>query len=283
MNLRHQFRRIAALGALASALLLSGCLFTPGKFTSELVLRKGGQFSYFYDGEISMAGLNQLANMGGNQEFTPSCMDDETFEERDCTRAEVAEQRAEWDRKQEQEAREKEQFAKMFGGIDMSDPKSADALAAVLRKQAGWNSVDYQGDGLFVVSFALNGQLSHSFEFPKVEQMPMLTPFISVYPRNDGNVRIDAPGFGGGQNSPAMGPGMGMLAAMGAASSPGESGELPAAAVLPDGVFVIVTDGNIRANNTNEGAVEHAGGMQRLEWKVDVRSQLAPMALIDLR
>ena len=48
-----------------------------------------------------------------------------------------------------------------------------------------------------------------------------------------------------------------------------------------EGTFRIVTDGRILANNTDEGPSEGAGG-QVLEWKVNKRTQSAPMALIQL-
>ena len=40
------------LVAAVAPLLLSGCLWSPGKFTSELTLRKGGAFVLDYRGEI---------------------------------------------------------------------------------------------------------------------------------------------------------------------------------------------------------------------------------------
>ena len=48
-----------------------------------------------------------------------------------------------------------------------------------------------------------------------------------------------------------------------------------------DGTFRILTDGRILANNTDEGPSEGTAG-QVLEWKVNQRTQSAPMALIQL-
>ena len=48
-----------------------------------------------------------------------------------------------------------------------------------------------------------------------------------------------------------------------------------------EGTFRIVTDGRILANNTDEGPSSGRGG-QVLEWKVNPRTQAAPMALIQL-
>lgn len=277
MGFHVTLRRVAVAAVTASSLLLSGCLLTPGKFTSELVLKKGGAFSYSYDGEISMMGLSQLSSMGSDNEFAAECRDD-NFEERPCTDDETAEQRERWEAEQANEASEKEQFVKMMGNIDPADPESADKLADVLRKQLGWKKVEHVGDGLFMVSYSVTGQLTHGFAFPMVEKMPAVTPFITVLPRADGSVRVEAEGFGG-EAMPGMGPGMGMMAAMGASNNTDDGKPAP---VLPDGTFTIVTNGRILANNTDEGPAGLPDGMQRLEWKVDGGSKSAPMALIAL-
>ena len=46
-----------------------------------------------------------------------------------------------------------------------------------------------------------------------------------------------------------------------------------------EGTFRIVTDGEILANNTDEGPQASAGG-QVLEWTINKRTQAAPMALV---
>lgn len=48
-----------------------------------------------------------------------------------------------------------------------------------------------------------------------------------------------------------------------------------------EGTFTIVTNGTIRANNTDEGSTSSARG-EVLTWKVDSTSQDAPTALIKL-
>ncbi|MGH6705449.1 MAG: hypothetical protein ACREB1_01410, partial [Sphingomicrobium sp.] len=47
--MKHWTRRLFALGAM---LLLTGCLWSPGKFTSDLLIRKNGSFILDYRGEI---------------------------------------------------------------------------------------------------------------------------------------------------------------------------------------------------------------------------------------
>lgn len=287
----RRLRAIAVVAMLATG--LAACIASPGKFTSTLDLRRDGSFNYSYEGQIYILALSKLAEMGrtaqGAGEFAPSvCLDDETFEERECTTEELSEQRAEWDANKEQReataTREAESMKAMLGGIDPSDPAAAEELAERLRKQEGWKSVIYKGDGLYEVSFSITSRLGHDFVFPTLERFPMSTFFVTVGLRQNQRVRIEAPGFsaqtGGDPMSSMMG-GMAGLAALGAASTAGdEEKEVP---FLPriDGTFRIVTDGQVLSNNTEDGPVAGPSG-QVLEWKVTPRTTVAPMALIAL-
>ncbi|MFA6218351.1 MAG: hypothetical protein WC692_01075 [Erythrobacter sp.] len=273
--------RGAALAG-ASALMLTGCLLSPGKFTSELALMKDGSFAYSYDGEIQMLALGKLAEMGKVEAFAPSCTDDETHENRDCTEEEAAEQQAEWNAGAEERAtkrkKEIEEMKLLLGGIDPSNPQAAQEFAARLERQRGWDKVVYLGDGVFDVDFQISGHLSHDFSFPTVERLPTANAFVTVVLRDDNQLRVDAPAFGSERNgSPMQGmptgvAGLAQLAAMGEA---GEGGRV----VLPEGSFTIVTDGRILANNTDEGPLPHAQG-QALTWSVSPHIAQAPTALI---
>ena len=255
----------------------------PGKFTSTLDLRKGGAFTFTYDGEIHLMALSKLAQMGAQteDEFAAEPCYDEDFNDRDCTEEELAEQRRVWEgnatdrrAKREQEA---EAARAMLGGIDPTDPAAADELVAKLRRQAGWKRVDHMGDGVFEVSFALAGRIDHDFLFPTMEGFPMANVFVAMTRRTDGTVRIDAPGF-----APQSGgnPLQGMLAGLGAvptsAAADGEHGP-----PLPkiEGTFTIVTDGEILANNTDEGARSVTSG-RALAWTINARTKVAPTALV---
>ena len=66
----------------------------------------------------------------------------------------------------------------------------------------------------------------------------------------------------------------------GAAAKGDKAQPAPAMPTL-DGTFRIVTDGNILANNTDEGPRAVPGG-QALEWRITPRTPAAPTALIDL-
>jgi hypothetical protein len=278
----------AAVPALA-CVLLSGCFLQPGKFESALDLRKDGAFTFTYQGQIYLLALSKIADLANKAEasegeFTEQpCFDEEEFEERPCTEEEVAQQRRDWEAEKERKLKEadeeSEMMRAMLGGIDPADPEAARELAERLRRQAGWREVNYLGDGLFEVDFALSSRMSHDFAFPTFERFPMANFFVVANLRQDGAVRIDAPGFAmQGGASPMQGMMTGMAGAFGAM---GRNGEDEGAPVIPEmeGTFRIVTDGEILANNTDEGPQASAGG-RVLEWKINKRTQAAPMALV---
>ena len=275
-----KFRAAALAGA--SALMLSGCLLSPGQFTSQLELMKDGSFAYSYDGEIQMLALSKLAAMGSEVDdaFEAECWD-ENSEARDCTPAEVAEQKSEWEAEAEdrraRKEREAEQMKAFLGGIDPSNPEAAAELAARLQRQRGWKTVEYRGDGLFDVDFSISGQLTHDFTFPTVEKMAMANSFVSVILRDGNQVRIDAPGFAGQKDTRPLFGGV-PLAALAAMSESEGASDMPRIA-LPEGQFTIITDGRILANNTDEGPQPHVRG-QILSWTITPRSEQAPTALI---
>ena len=150
MQLGNPIKRIGAMSfAAAIAILLTGCLLSPGKFTSQLDLKNGGTFAYSYDGEIYLLALSKLAELGNkaenadNEFIEQPCYSDDDFEERTCTVDEIAEQKREWDaglegriKSQKEEA---EMMSAMLGGIDPADPEAAEELANRLRRQKGWN------------------------------------------------------------------------------------------------------------------------------------------------
>ena len=297
MTMFSTIRLRAAALLTGLALALSGCFMAPGKFTSELALTGPDSFTFRYDGEIFFLGLSKLAQMGAaadTETFTATCFDEETYEERTCTPAEEAEQRAEWDagadRRAEEKQKEAKQMAAIMGGIDPTDPKAADELVRLLERQKGWNRVVHKGDGLFEVSYAISGTTGHDFLFPMIEGFPATNPFVQMILRDGGQVRINAPAFtvqNGDNPMAAMMGGMGSLAGLAAMEAAGENGvkeneeQIPGMPVL-DGTFTIRTAPGMRilANNTDEGPEGASGGGEVLRWTISPRTAQAPTALI---
>ena len=66
----------ARLFALGAALLLTGCLWTPGKFTSELLVRKNGTFVLDYRGEILLQRPDEKAKAEPWADSMARCFED---------------------------------------------------------------------------------------------------------------------------------------------------------------------------------------------------------------
>lgn len=296
MTMFSHIRLRAAALLTGFALVLSGCFMTPGKFTSELAITGPDTFTFSYEGEIFFLGLSKLAQMdAGKEVFTPSdCYDDESFEPRDCTEAEIASQRADWEagaaERAEQAKKQAQQMAALMGGIDPSDPKAAEELVKLLQRQKGWERVVHKGDGVFDVSYRITGTMGHDFMFPLIEGFPTTNPFVQVFLRKGGQVRINAPGFAvqntetGGMGTVLGAGSFAGLAAMGAAEEAakngGDAGSIPGVPQI-DGTFTVRAAPGMRilANNTDEGPVAGTAG-EMLVWQVSPRTTQAPTALI---
>ncbi len=278
-------RRLGALALIvALAAALGACMLSPGKFSAQLDMRKSGDFRFSYTGEIHVLALSKLAeSMHGKAGEVVTfnsrpCFSGDGDTERVCTSEEIAEQKKDWDEQQratgQRKTREIESMKAMFGGIDPADPRAAEELATRLRRQAGWRRVVHRGEGLFDVEFVIEGRLDHDFTFPTIERFPSANPFVQIMRRADGTVRIDAPGF-----APAAAgePYRGWMQAAAVSEGSQRAPRLPEM----DGTFVMTTDAEVLANNTDLGPQPFTTG-QRLEWKVNSRSQAAPTALIRL-
>jgi len=294
-NIRLQSAALVTVLALA----LAGCFMSPGKFTSELAITGADSFTFSYEGEIFFLGLSKLAQMGAAMEesFAPAeCYDDETYETRDCTEEELAQQRTDWDADAAARAakakKDAEAMKAIMGGIDPSDPKAAEELVRLLQRQKGWKSVVHKGDGVFAVSFAASGTMGHDFMFPMIEGFPPINPFVQMFLRNGGQARINAPGFSV-QNADnplaGMAGGMGALAGLAAlgAETDNAEGDSEAPKEIPgvplmEGTFTIRTAPGMRilANNTDEGTEAASGGGEVLRWTISPRTSQAPTALI---
>lgn len=273
--------RMAGLAlALFATALLTACFLAPGRFVSTLDVRKEGQFTFTYAGEIHMLPLSKMAADAEDTFSAAPCYDEDSGETRDCTAKETASQRKEWEEGAEsRETKRKEEAKQMgafLGGIDPSDPKAADELATRLRRQKGWKRVDYKGKGMFDVDFAITGRIDHDFAFPTIERFPMANPFVQLALREDGTLRIDAPAFSANPTDP-----MRMMAMGKSGADEGDGSSLPELA----GTFTITTDAAILANNTDEGPEPGTTG-QMLAWTIGGAQmgqvKAAPTALLKL-
>lgn len=287
---------ITAAPVMLLLLVLAGCILMPGRFVSDLALRRDGTFTFHYKGEIVLSALAMpgKADLPGDSKAdaaTPPplfeaepCTNPATDEAHPCSEAELKAQRSRWAAAPRANmgpsSDDKEQSRKMMqammGGLDLDDPKAGEAFAARLARQQGWTSVVSKGRGKFEVEYTVSSRLDHDFTFPTIERLPMLIPFVAVIRRRDGTVRVDAPAFTANAADPVM-RGFGAMAT-------GKAGgkDQPNRPTL-DGTFTLRTDGQILANNTDEGPqADPAGNGSRLNWKVDMRTAAAPTALIKL-
>ena len=284
--------------AAAAPLMLSGCLWGPGKFNSTLALNRAGTFVLDYRGEImlQMADKDSPAEpwrddmatcyADGRTEstgFSAATIDidedipeDDTGsgsnEERACTAAELARLKAAHDRAEAERVAKKraenEEMAKLFG-IPGSDDESNRRFAANLMKQKGWRSVAYKGKGLFDVDYHVEGRLDQDFAFPLMPDSDLMIPFITIRPRTDGSVKVSAPAFVGGTGV------FGARAKMMGLPNKGNEGPVSRA----EGRFTVTTDGEILTNNSEDGptAVE---GRRQLHWDVGPGSDKVPEMMV---
>ena len=248
------------LFASATPLLLTGCLWGPGKFTSDLALKKDGSFVLDYRGEIVLETADAMTKPQWRDSLA-HCMDD--AKERPCTAKEIADQKDAYAKKQKDD----EEMAKSFG-LPGTDHESNRAFAAKLMKYAGWRSVAYKGKGVFDVDYHLEGRLTQDFAFPLMPDSNIVIPFIALRRRTDGAVLVNAPALTGGTNM--FGP---MAQQMG-----GETKGPPSRA---QGRFTVHTDGQIVTNNSEDGPGADPLG-QQVHWDIAPGTNKVPETLIRL-
>jgi len=275
--------------AAAATLLLTGCLWGPGRFTSDLTLKKDGSFILDYKGEIVIAlppdkatsvpwkdTMARCRESGATETSTESEMSASTDDDpiRACTPAETAELKRQYEaeaaRKAADDRKQNEEMAKMFG-LPGLDDESNRAFAAKLMKYAGWRSVTYRGNGIFDVDYHFAGRATQDFIFPAIPDDDLIIPFIAIRRRSDGSVFVTAPALTGG--SGPLSQRAGQAASAAAPGSPPPS--------RAQGRFTILTDGEILTNNSEDGASPSPLG-RALHWDVGPSSSKIPEALIRL-
>ena len=286
--MKHWIKR--ALVAVAAPLLLTACLWTPGKFNSDLTVRKDGSFVLNYRGEVVLQlpsednrpapWDNRMARCtkDGEPEVvdlpTDGSASSEPDDARPCTAAEIAQLKAKYEKESAERAaakqKENEEMAKAFG-LPGFDDASNQAFAAKLMKYQGWRSVTYRGKGVFDVDYHFEGRATQHFLFPALPDNDLIIPFIALRRRTDGSVLVTAPALTGGS---------GPLAARAGSAAAGKmSGNGPVSRA--EGRFTVITDGEILTNNSEDGAAPHAIGRQ-VHWDVGPGSSKIPETLIRL-
>lgn len=273
----------------AASLLLTGCLWGPGKFTSDLTLKRDGSFVLDYKGEIVLQIPNDeqkfepwkdslaRCRKSGATEIPPESQVDISADDEDpvrpCTAADIAQLKSQYQaetaRKAADDQKNNEQMAKAFG-LPGLDDESNRAFAAKLTKYAGWRSVAYRGNGIFDVDYHFEGRATQDFIFPAIPDDELIIPFIALRKRSDGSVYVTAPALTGGSGPLAA------RAGEAAASAPG--GPPPSRA---QGRFTILTDGEILTNNSEDGPSASPVG-RAVHWDVGPGSKKIPEALIRL-
>jgi len=286
----HQFAKRIFVGA--APLLLTGCLWGPGKFTSDLTLKKNGSFVLDYRGEIVLqtppdaevkpepwSTDKARCRKDGGVELQPwvGTVDaDDENPVRPCTPAELAKAKTDYEAQSAARAKSKraenEQMAKMFG-IAGLDEASGREFAAKLSKYAGYRSVQYRGKGVFDVDYHFEGSARQDFIFPALPDNDFLIPFVAIRRRADGSVLVTAPAFTGGS-----GP-MGVRAGA-AATSAMKEGQGPVSHA--QGRFTVITDGEFLTNNSEDGPASSPAGKQ-VHWDVGSTSSKIPETLVRLQ
>jgi hypothetical protein len=274
---------------LAAPLFLTGCLWGPGKFASDLTLRKDGSFVLDYRGEIVLQMPDEVRNPDpwtasmarcykdgaatsetDPESFEPRTATDGAMEERPCTAGELAKLKSQHQQRAAEKRKANTDTAKAFG-LPGLDDESNHAFAAKLMKYDGWRSVRYRGNGTFDVDYHLEGRATQDFIFPAIPDNDLVVPFIAIRRRTDGSVLVTAPAMIGGA---------GPLAARAGAAAAGAIKDGPVSKA--NGRLTIITDGEILTNNSEDGAAAHPLGKQ-VRWDVTSASTKIPETLVRLR
>lgn len=232
---------LRAAFALIAPLFLFGCVLTPGKFVSSLVINKDRSFTFAYKGEV--IAVDPASSMGDAMKDLGKPDEDASDEDKEAAKAAADERKA---ASETEEAKRK-------------------AMAEALTKEAGYKSVVYQGDGKFLIDYEMKGVLSHNFLFPFNSDAEVLIPFLTIEARANGTVRVRAPGYAGEKENKG--------------NNPMASGSNADASKFLDGVFTLDTDAEIVSQNNEDGA-KTVGTRKQIMWKANPLTKDAPNAVL---
>lgn len=229
--------RALALVILAP-IVLASCVFLPGKFDSTLTIHRDRSFTFTYKGEVVAI---DLQGMGGD---FMKMADAETAKKKGKA-AESVRVTSE----AEEKAKRDDEFRK---------------LAVELAKESGYRSVEYRGNGIFYVDFALSGTLDHAFVYPYNQDNEIILPWIAIELRGKDTLRMKAAGFAR-QNGSSAGLGSSL------------TGSGIDASDRMEGSFTLTTDAELLSQNDESGA-EIVGSEKVVRWTVGPKTKDAPMA-----
>lgn len=248
------FERVKGMAlALIAPMVLVGCAFSPGKFTSSLTVLADRSFTFSYQGEVIAVDLASEMAKGMGDAFK-----DEGEEKKDISATALL-QAAAW---QEEDAigNESEPSTDDDSAEDEAKKEAKfKAIGEALTKEAGYRSVTYKGEGVFLIDYTISGKLTHNFLWPYNLDAEVIFPFVVIELRGKDQVRVKAPAFGD-NDSPGKGKGEDSKAKL-------------------DGTFTLVTDGELVSQNNEDGATS-AGGRKSVTWKATPLSKDAPMAVV---
>ena len=245
----ERFKGIALV--LIAPLVLVGCAFSPGKFTSSLTLLADRSFTFSYQGEVIAVDLASEMAKGMGDAFK----DDEKDKKETSNTALL--QAAAW---QDEDAAEETGKADSAEEAAKKEAKFK-AIGEALTREAGYRSVTYKGKGVFLIDYQISGKLTHNFLWPYNLDAEVIFPFVVLEMRGKDQVRVKAPAFGD-DDSPAKGKGDDSKAKL-------------------DGTFTLVTDGELVSQNNEDGATS-TNGRKTVTWKATPLTKDAPMAVVKI-
>jgi hypothetical protein len=233
------------LPAVMLPLLLASCLLQPGKFASTLTVHSDRTFAFTYKGEVIQ--VDPTSSLGNAFSASTDKSDDKTPTEEEKAAA----------------------LKKIKDAADLENKRKA--IAEALAKEEGYKSVQYLGNGKFMVDYAISGTLDHNFLYPFNIDGEAIFPFIAIELRKDGAVRVMAPAFSADQGKST---GMSDANPMGGSAGGGNN--------ALDGSFTLTTDAEVVMHNSEDG-VKPTGAMKTITWRATPLTKTAPTAVLRLR
>lgn len=231
--------------ALLAPLFLAGCILSPGKFVSTMTINADRSFAFTYKGEV-------IASDIGNALKSDDAKPAEDAEPKPAVYRIAAKDNPKAGAEPEAEPTED------------AEVKNRE-IAATLSKERGYRSVVYQGKNKFLIDYAINGTLSHNFQYPFNSDAGVILPFIVIELRQGNTVRVKAPGYTNSETN----------------SNPMGGSSMSKAAKLLDGTFTLDTNGEIVSQNNEDGA-KTVNGRRVITWRATPLTKEAPTAVLRL-